>query len=53
MRFYIRVLLLLCKCLLVSFLTYLLLQVSKNLPDIAKKTDIAPESIGAKANVRN
>lgn len=29
------------------------LQVSKNLPDIAQKTDIAPESIGAKANVRN
>ncbi|DBA76193.1 TPA: hypothetical protein ACH3X1_009922 [Trebouxia sp. C0004] len=28
-------------------------EVSKNLPDIAQKTDIAPESIGAKANVRN
>lgn len=29
------------------------LQVSKNLPNIAQKTDIAPESIGADANVRN
>ena len=29
------------------------LQVSKNLPNIAQKTDIAPENVGAKANVRN
>ncbi|KAL3153271.1 hypothetical protein ABBQ38_011619 [Trebouxia sp. C0009 RCD-2024] len=28
-------------------------EVSKNLPEITQKTDIAPESIGAKANVRN
>lgn len=31
----------------------MVLQVSKNLPDIAQKTDIAPESVGAKANARN
>lgn len=35
------------------FLLVMFLQVSKNLPEITQKTDIAPESVGAKANARN